>query len=88
MLYAKTKLYPFFAPQVELAFPAVIQRMRVPAFDLGTLIQPVVEGAPEVPQALRDHLSAINTHILEASRAAPALSRRAPGPQRLVCRRQ
>lgn len=69
------------APQVEAAFPAVLQRLRVSAFDLGTLITPVLDSAPEIPQPLRDHLSGISVHIVQVGRAAERLKALMQGRQ-------
>lgn len=45
----------------------MLQRMKVPPFDLGVLIHSAMDAAPELPQALCDHLSDLNNQIVQVS---------------------
>lgn len=54
------------AAQVTLQFPAVLERLALPAFDLCKLVGPFVRHEPTLPRELRRHLFSIEERVLEA----------------------
>lgn len=59
--------YPLFltSAQVVLAFPAVLEKLRVDPFDLGQLVAPVLAAEPGLPADLACHLSGLEERIME-----------------------
>ncbi len=50
-----------------LAFPAVLDKLHVSAFDLGQLVAPVLAAEPGLPADLRRQLASLEERILEVS---------------------
>ncbi|KAK9837434.1 hypothetical protein WJX81_002188 [Elliptochloris bilobata] len=51
---------------VTLQFPAVLERLALPAFDLCKLVGPFVRHEPTLPRELKRHLFSIEERVLEA----------------------
>jgi len=51
------------AAQVTLQFPAVLERLGLPAFDLCKLVGPFVRHEPTLPRELKRHLFSIEERV-------------------------
>lgn len=51
--------------QVTHAFPAVLEKLELHAFDLCKMIEPFVRYQPSIPQDLKRHLQCIEEKIIE-----------------------
>lgn len=51
------------ALQVTLQFPAVLERLALPAFDLCKLVGPFVRHEPTLPRELKRHLFSIEERV-------------------------
>lgn len=49
--------------QVTLQFPAVLERLGLPAFDLCKLVGPFVRHEPTLPRELKRHLFSIEERV-------------------------
>ncbi len=49
--------------QVTLQFPAVLERLSLPAFDLCKLVGPFVRHEPTLPRELKRHLFSIEERV-------------------------
>lgn len=55
----------FSTLQASLAFPAVLERLKLAPFDLSKLVQPFQRAVPRLPSQLTRHLFLIEERILE-----------------------
>lgn len=55
--------------QVTLQFPAVLERLALPAFDLCKLVGPFVRHEPTLPRELKRHLFSIEERVRRGPRA-------------------
>jgi hypothetical protein len=65
---------------VTLQFPAVLERLALPAFDLCKLVGPFVRHAPALPRELKRHLFSIEERV----RSGPAAPGAGHAPGRAV----